>query len=96
MTPEEFERLIENCTPHLQPVVLMAYHTGMRRSEILFPTWSEADLVQGFMRLTGDRTKTGPQGASLSIHALSSPSGRFLGNRGRIGSSCIAEFPFMT
>ena len=59
LTQEEFEKLLENCALHLQPVVLMAYYTGMRRAEILFLTWSEVDLSQGFIRLKGDRTKTG-------------------------------------
>jgi len=43
---------------HLQPVVLVAYYTGMRKSEILKLTWDRVDLKNGFVRLKADMTKT--------------------------------------
>ncbi len=55
---EEFENLLAACSPHLHPVVLTAYYTGMRRAEILNLTWDEVDLKSGFIRLGADRTKT--------------------------------------
>lgn len=54
-----FEHLLDACPKHLRPIVLVAYYTGMRRSEILFLTWDEVDLQNGFIRLKGERTKTG-------------------------------------
>ena len=54
-----FEALLEACPQHLRPIVLVAYYTGMRKSEIVFLTWEEVDLQNRFIRLKGDRTKTG-------------------------------------
>lgn len=67
LTQAEFESLLDCCPSHLKPVVLMAYYTGMRRSEILFLTWDEVDLGKGFIRLPGDRTKT-QTGRSIPLH----------------------------
>ncbi|MGO9566874.1 MAG: tyrosine-type recombinase/integrase [Desulfomonilaceae bacterium] len=59
LASEHFERLLEACLQHLKPIVLVAYYTGMRKSEILFLTWEDVDLQNRFIRLKGDRTKTG-------------------------------------
>lgn len=56
---DQFEMLLEACPQHLKPIVLLAYYTGMRRAEILFLTWDEVDLPDGFIRLKADMTKTG-------------------------------------
>ena len=56
---DHFERLLEACLQYLKPIVLVAYYTGMRKSEILFLTWGEVDLQNRFIRLKSDRTKTG-------------------------------------
>ena len=55
---EEFERLYCQCPLHLKSVVLVAYFTGMRRSEILNLTWGDVDLNNGFVRLKAEVTKT--------------------------------------
>jgi integrase len=67
LTEAEFEKLVEACDPHLKPVVVTAYFTAMRRAEVLELTWDEVDLQKGFIRLRGDRTKTGV-GRSIPIH----------------------------
>jgi integrase len=58
LSQDEFRKLLTACADHLRPVVLTAYCTGMRRSEILNLTWNEVDLKTGFIRLAARRTKT--------------------------------------
>jgi len=58
LTPDEFIALLNACDPHLKPIVQVAYYMGMRRSEIVYLTWSEVDLKKGFVRLPAERTKT--------------------------------------
>jgi integrase len=67
LTQEEFESLLSNCADHIKPVVLAAYYTGMRKSELLRLTWDNVDLPKGFIRLTGDMTKTSV-GRSVPLH----------------------------
>ncbi len=58
LSQEEFETLLAACPGHLKGPVLLAYYSGMRRSEITLLTWPEVDLKNGFIRLSADRTKT--------------------------------------
>jgi integrase len=58
LSPEEYDRLLAHCPAHLKPVVKVAYHSGMRKSEILNLTWGKVDLKGGFIRLQADDTKT--------------------------------------
>jgi integrase len=46
LTPEEKARLLDACTspPYLRPIVDLAMHTRMRRSEILSLQWPDVDL----------------------------------------------------
>jgi integrase len=55
--PEEADRLLKECRGLLHPIVTMALHTGMRKSEILTLTWDMTDLRNGFIRLK--HTKNG-------------------------------------
>ncbi|MCX8070093.1 MAG: site-specific integrase [Thermodesulfovibrionales bacterium] len=57
LSKEECHSLINNCEPHLKPIVIMALNTGMRRGEILNLKWSNIDLKHGFILL--DKTKNG-------------------------------------
>jgi integrase len=59
LTPEEFARMLEILPDYLKPVLQCAYHTGMRKGEILGLTWDRVDLKAGFIRLKGIDTKTG-------------------------------------
>ena len=54
---DEREKLLEACASHLQPIVLMALNTGMRRSEILGLRWNEVDFGKRTVRV--ERTKSG-------------------------------------
>jgi integrase len=58
LSPEEFTRLLVQCPAYLKPIVKLAYHAGMRKSEILNLTWEKADLKEGFIRLRAEDTKT--------------------------------------
>lgn len=58
LSPEEFIRLLAHCPAHLRPIVKLAYHTGMRRGEILNLNWGQVDLKEGFIRLRPEDTKT--------------------------------------
>jgi integrase len=55
---EEFERLFQVCPQHVKPIVMLAFYTGMRKSEIVELEWHEVDLNKGFIRLMRKRTKT--------------------------------------
>lgn len=58
LSPEEYARLLTHCPAHLKPIVKLAYHTAMRRGEILNLTWGQVDLKEGFIKLRAEDTKT--------------------------------------
>jgi len=41
---EEIERLYEECSGHLKPIIVTALNTGMRKGEILTLKWVDVDL----------------------------------------------------
>jgi len=51
----EFHKLYAACAPHLRPIVLCAYTTGMRRSEISKLRWENIDFRTKYIHL--DETK---------------------------------------
>jgi len=55
---KEFWSIYKNLPEYLQPVVLVAYLTGMRRGEILELEWDRVNLSEGYVDLTPDDTKT--------------------------------------
>jgi integrase len=69
LTQNEYEELVQACPDHLKPLVLMAYHMGLRKAEILGLTWPEVDLRKGFIRLPPERTKT-DQARVIPIHPV--------------------------
>ena len=62
---DECQRLIECCSPHLKPIVIVALNTGMRRGEILSLEWEQVDLRHGYILL--DNTKSG-EGRQIPIN----------------------------
>jgi integrase len=53
ITLDEFERLYEAAGATLKPVLLIAYHTGMRTEEFLSLTWSQVHLNVPPRRVVG-------------------------------------------
>jgi len=59
LTPQEWQRLYEAAAPHLQPILLTAYHMGQRLGELLNLTWDRVDLQRNMITLRSVDTKTG-------------------------------------
>lgn len=57
ISAKEFAAMLDAAPQHLRPVLLTAYHTGMRKSEILNLTWGKVDLKRRFIRLEAADTK---------------------------------------
>ncbi len=53
----EYLALRKALPPYLKPVVSMAYHTGMRKEEILGLQWDQVDLMDGKISLKPEDTK---------------------------------------
>lgn len=58
LSREEFDQLLAAAPTHLRPILLIAYHTGMRKSEILNLTSDRVDLKTGVIHLRPEDTKT--------------------------------------
>ena len=44
LLPEEFNRLIDCCPPHLKPIVITVVCTGLRKGEIVYIKWEDVDF----------------------------------------------------
>ncbi len=51
LMPEEIQTLLSNCIDHLRPIVEVAVHTGLRRSEILNLRRDQVNLEQGIISI---------------------------------------------
>jgi integrase len=58
LSEEEYAHLLSVTPPHLKPIVITAYETGMRAGEIKRLTWDKVDFKTGFIRLQAEDTKT--------------------------------------
>ncbi|MDP1762166.1 MAG: site-specific integrase [Deltaproteobacteria bacterium] len=58
LSPEEYARLLAHCPARIKPIIKVAYHTAMRRGEIVNLKWDRVDLKEGFIRLRPEDTKT--------------------------------------
>jgi integrase len=54
----EIQRLIDCCSPHLKPIVILAVNTGMRRGEILNLKWIDVDFKRGLLYLIETKNNT--------------------------------------
>ena len=57
LTSEEELRLLNECAPHLKPILIIALNTGMRLGEILGLKWNQIDFRR--MQVRVERTKSG-------------------------------------
>ncbi len=58
MSIDEYQSIINNAPAHLKPIDLIAFHTRMRKGELLNLQWKKnIDKKSGFIRLTADMTK---------------------------------------
>jgi integrase len=65
LTAEEFDRMLETSPTYMQPILLCAYCTGMRKAESLHLTRDGVDLKAGFIRLKEADTKQGERRSIL-------------------------------
>jgi len=84
---EEYKRLLvavnSRKAPHLRPILMLAYETGMRTGEILGLRWADVDLKRHFLRLP--KTKNG----DARDVPLSDAAERALRERGRGDSTFV-------
>lgn len=59
LTRDEAGRLVDEASPELRPILIVALNTGMRRGEILGLKWTDLDLVRGIISITMSKSGKG-------------------------------------
>lgn len=59
LTKDEYQRLLNCCDGYLRDLVIVACHTGLRKSELTGLTWSHIDLAHRRLVLEAHETKAG-------------------------------------
>ena len=54
---EQYERLKAAMPDHIRPLLVLGYHTGMRKGELLALRWPQVDWSAGLIRLDASQTK---------------------------------------
>lgn len=57
LTREEFKQLLDELPGQLEPMVIVAVHTGMRLGELLALNWGDVDLENGFLSINDPKEK---------------------------------------
>jgi integrase len=57
LIPYEVQTLLSNCEDFLKPIVTVAVHTGMRKSEILGLKWDQVNFEQGMISLSDTKNR---------------------------------------
>lgn len=66
---EEYQKLQNHAATHLKPVLIVAYHTGMRQGELLKLRWPHIDREKGFIHLPEEITKESkPKSIPMNHH----------------------------
>ena len=58
LSREQYEALLAELPPHLQTLLVLGYHLGMRRGELLKLKWSQIDWDANSIRLEKKQTKS--------------------------------------
>ncbi|MEW5807641.1 MAG: tyrosine-type recombinase/integrase [Acidobacteriota bacterium] len=51
-TQEEFDKLYNECSSAIKPIVLLARHTGLRKGEVLNLKWEDVDFKSRLIYVT--------------------------------------------
>jgi len=57
LSHKKYPELLKSLPDYLQPVLALAYHTGMRRAEISNLKWSDVNFIERVIRLNAGETK---------------------------------------
>ncbi len=57
-TVDQLDAVLEVCSPELLPTLAIGAFTGLRTAELLRLSWTEVDLVRGYVEVTADKSKT--------------------------------------
>ena len=57
----EEQSLLAQAAPHLNPIILAAVDTGLRRGELLHQQWEDVDLSRGLLSVSHSKTAQGEQ-----------------------------------
>jgi len=58
LMPDELQRVLCRCGDRLQPVVMVAVHTGMRQGELLGLKWDQVNVEQGMISILDTKNHT--------------------------------------
>lgn len=67
VTLDDLNRILSGMSRHARDITLTAFHTGMRRGEIVNLTWDRVDLKMRMITLKDEHTKTG-RGREIPIN----------------------------
>ena len=66
-TEEQMEKIVEASPEWLRPLILTAYYTGLRESELLGLRWEQVDIKDGVIYLPSTKTLKDPTGRGQKV-----------------------------
>jgi integrase len=76
---EEIQKLFTNCNEYLKPMVVVALHTGSRKSELFGLQWNQINFEQGIIKLTDTKNN---ERRDISMHETVKTTIREMENKG--------------